>query len=376
MKKIMGILLVLGLIHNFPVWAEDGGEHHHKDKGHNAPEKVQKPAKVQVKKQPPRPQEHAHPGRAATSHQRPQGAMGHANSRPTHMNGRVENKGRTMEVNPKLRKMGFKRAPEPIRDRTKILVVSRERSVIHYPVAGPHGVDLHVRAFEPRQMTTVTIRNHMAKIAVRGAFGAQVIGFNRSEAVPNHYYWHTWNGMNYCHYYDPWGYHWYGWYMGSGYFWTRYYANNWWWYDSAMARWCYWNNGGWWWQDPTLNTVYVYDNGAYVPAEATDTTDTEAVNGSVPPAAEVGSEKSYQSKDSTRIVKVEGNSQDAFLYDTADPPAFEPHYLDTGVSKVKFSYDENGKLSQIMLISQDGSFHLYDTDGNPYQAGAASEPPQ
>ena len=173
----------------------------------------------------------------------------------------------------------------------------------------------------------------MANVAVNVGFRAQIGGFNRSENIANHYYWHTWNGMNYCHYYDPWGYHWYGWYLGSNCFWTRYYGNNWWWYDSAMGRWCYWSNGGWCWQDPAnVNVVYVYNDGNYVPSE---TEDTVAVNAPSNEGAALGrlwendsSEKVYRSKDGYRMVKIEGESRDAFLYDTADPPSFEPHHLD------------------------------------------------
>jgi hypothetical protein len=376
MKKILAALLFLGLFQMGSAWAEDGGEHHKSGDKHE-----QKQQRPQVKKQQP---VKAHVQKISTNHAVNRQGNNHVRKQGSNGNG-IQNSGRVkagndngrenhrMVVNPGLKKMGFSRAPEPIRDRTRIMNTNRERSVIHFPASGPHGAVLHSSAFAPRQMTSMVVRNHMANVAVNVGFRAQIGGFNRSENIPNHYYWHTWNGMNYCHYYDPWGYQWYGWYLGSNCFWTRYYGNNWWWYDSAMGRWCYWNNGGWCWQDPAnINVVYVYNDGNYVPSETEDTSSVNAPSdegAAGGPAGNDSSEKVYRSKDGYRMVKIEGDSRDAFLYDTADPPSFEPHYLDSNVDKIKFSYDGNGKLSQVMLVSKDGSYHLYDPNGSPFQAG-------
>jgi hypothetical protein len=182
---------------------------------------------------------------------------------------------------------------------------------------------------------------------------AQINGFNSRETLPNHYYWHAWNGTNYCHYYDSWGYHWYGWYWGNTCFWSRWYGNNWWWYDPGYARWCYWYDGFWWWNDPQAQVVYVYDNGQYAPAATGEKQDSTA------PSSEVD----FKSKDGTRMVKIVGN--DAFLYDTGDAANNKPFYLASGVKGVKFSNTQDGGDPQILLTYDDGSSATFDSDGNP-----------
>ncbi|MCX5787408.1 MAG: hypothetical protein NTX64_02700 [Elusimicrobia bacterium] len=58
--------------------------------------------------------------------------------------------------------------------------------------------------------------------------------------------------------------HWYGFYHGPRFYWTRWYRGFWWYYDSGPARWTYWWHGYWWWPGPA-NVVYVNVNGAYQP---------------------------------------------------------------------------------------------------------------
>ena len=64
------------------------------------------------------------------------------------------------------------------------------------------------------------------------------------------------------------------------------------------------------------------------------------------------------------MVKLAGDSNDAFLYDTTATPSFKTKYLASGVTDVRFSNTANGKPLQIMLGLADGSFELYDADGN------------
>jgi hypothetical protein len=188
-----------------------------------------------------------------------------------------------------------------------------------------------------------------------------VRNYDRLETAHNRYYWHNDGGYRFCHYYDDWGYHWYGWYAGDDFFWTRYFSGRWWWYDSGFGRWCYWHDNGWWWQDPALGTVFIYSNNAYTPAE--ESADETTTTAGSPSNAESHTE--FWDAADSRVVKVYG--QDAFLYDTNNPPRFDPMFLSSKVSDVKFSKSKNGRPAQIMLTLEDGSFLLFDGDGNPYK---------
>src|SRR6185312_1024757 len=86
----------------------------------------------------------------------------------------------------------------------------------------------------------------------------------RGESEPGRYYWHHDGGLDYMHVYRG-GQHWYGFWAGGAYFWTRYHAGRWWWYDPGAARYVYYSGGNWVWQDPAApQTVYVYENNTYV----------------------------------------------------------------------------------------------------------------
>ena len=274
----------------------------------------------------------------------------------------------TSAVSPKFRTMGITHIPSPMRDRSKILRVGRARSVITLPRVGMGGAAIGAKVIAPRSIGGRVVVSHMTAITRNAAFTSQINIYNRGELVPNHYYWHTGSGFNYCHYYDNWGYHWYGWYLGSSCFWTRYYENNWWWYDNAFDRWCYWHDGGWWWQDPSLNVVYVYNDGAYLQAQDSSPQTSSPSNSNDP------GQVVYQSNDGTRKVKVMSGSQDAFLYDAADSPSFDPVYLATGVKDVKFSDTSSQKPLQVILTLNDGTFQMFDAYGNPYgKTGGGTE---
>ncbi len=86
------------------------------------------------------------------------------------------------------------------------------------------------------------------------------------ELQTERYYWHDDGGVNYCHYLDRRGHHWYGFYNGQNYYWTRYQGNRWWWYDPAPQSWVYYDDGYWWNQNQAQpQEVNVYVNGGYVP---------------------------------------------------------------------------------------------------------------
>jgi hypothetical protein len=222
-----------------------------------------------------------------------------------------------------------------------------------------------------------------------GGFRGQIGYYNAHENVVGHYYWHNYNGNNFCHYYDRWGCNWYGWNCGSSFYWSCWWGNYWWWYDPAYYRWCYWYDGWWWWQNPADVTVtYVYNNGQYIPeqsanvqgaqqqgaqdnsAQSQSAPAPDSSYSSVPPEEETSAAVptveplsiiTFRSKDGSRMVKLAGN--DAFLYDTTATPAFRSKYVASNVTAVRFSKASDGSL-QITLVLKDGSTQLYDADGN------------
>jgi hypothetical protein len=266
-------------------------------------------------------------------------------------------------VRKKLQTIGVTKAPGYIMDRQEIINTDRGHSIIHPPLTGPQGGILRAVAVSPRHYSDPIVKTQM-KLVVQASMRQRVQQYNQLESAHGHYYWHRDNGFNYCHYVDDWGYHWYGWYVGNSYFWTRNYANRWWWYDTDYDRWCFWNAGFWWWQDPAhVGDLYCYNNASYIPCNSAEdqivvTVNSPSNNGLV-----------FTSPDGTRKVKVMGDSKDAFLYDTANPPSFAPVYLASEVSNVQFS-NNSGRPLEIVLSLGDGTFDLFDAQGNPYGPGS------
>jgi hypothetical protein len=258
--------------------------------------------------------------------------------------------------------LGISTLPKPIANKKRILATPPSRSVLPSPPRGPKGWSRSPQLITPHSGSTRFVQAKMSSISGDPTLSAKINFYNTTETRTNNYYWHTDGGYNYCHYYDPWGYSWYGWYFDSGFFWTRYYYDRWWWYDDYSRRWCYWYNGWWWWQDPYhANVIYVYDGSRYLPSE-TVYTETSFQSG----AGDRYGDITYRSKDRTRMVRLVGKNRDAILYDTADYPAFRPIFLDSGVEEVRFSDTGRGAPLQIILTLQDGSFEMFDSDGNPF----------
>jgi hypothetical protein len=250
--------------------------------------------------------------------------------------------------------LGIHNVPRGIPNRSQILSMGREHSSLSLPNRGPDGNPLKASLVSPHAMNSALVRGHMGAIVRDKAFTGQVLRFNTTERNAGQYYWHNYNGLNFCHYYDRWGHHWYGWWLGGSFFWTQFYWGYWWWYDPLYYRWCYWYDGWWWWQDP-YNVVYAYNDGQYVSGAS------PAPQGPV----------EYRSEDGTRMVKLAGG--DAFLFDTSGSAAFKPVYLASGVKEVEFSKTQEGKPLQILVVLDDNSFELFDDVGNPL-VGAPDHP--
>jgi hypothetical protein len=198
------------------------------------------------------------------------------------------------------------------------------------------------------------------------------------EITPRTYYWHTDNGIRYAHYYMD-GVHWYGFYHGANFYWTRYWADRWWWFDVRFNRWVFWNAGYWWWPGPA-GAMYVYVNDNYYPYETTGvvTVVQPEVHAPPPAAPAVGEGKPWISPDGNRMVRLVGGDSEAFLYDKSQANEEFMKYLGKGVAKVRFSGGKDGKPLRILLEFKDDSFAMYDAEGEPLDAAptvAAPPPP-
>lgn len=280
----------------------------------------------------------------------------------------------SVAVPARFRSQGIRSVPQPLSNRAQYVTTNRAHSTIPLPSVGPNGRPLSAGLMVRANIGSSLVQRHMGMISA-GVEINRINQYNRMEVRPNHYYWHTYNGFNYCHYYDSWGYHWYGWYLGGSCFWTRYYWGNWWWYDPLWARWCYWHDGGWWWNDPyNTQVVYVYVNGDYQPIQS-DTSST-AANPPAPPAVDAGASAgvsvssapivqkgSFKSPDGTRLVKIFGDTNDAILSDTATPPKFAAVFLGSNAKSVRYGQASDGSM-QITVTYTDGSVKNFDSNGN------------
>ena len=242
--------------------------------------------------------------------------------------------------------------------------VFRDQNRAVYPQRGGVGARITQRD------AAVPPAHHLAVVQNSGVV-RNIHRQQRSESTPNHYYWHNDHGIRYSHYYDG-QHHWYGFYHGPTFYWTRYHDNRWWWYDSSHSRWDFWGNEHWWWVDPA-GAPYVYIDNGYYPYQDSGVTVEQAEDQPAPesiPAPDPSGAK--DSPDGRRTVQIVGAGAQAFLYDkTASPPVFLK-YLGQGVSQVRFSGGNAGAPLQILVEYNDGTFAVFDADGN--SRSAAAEP--
>jgi hypothetical protein len=175
---------------------------------------------------------------------------------------------RAVAVPKHLHSLGVRNMPPQLGPRQR-LEADAAHSSIAWPKEGPHGRALRAEGFVAREhMNEAFVHEHFRAMVQDRALLADVRRFGVEERVAGRYYWHSWHGNDFCHYYDPWGYHWYGWYLGPRFFWVRYHSGGWWWYDPLRIRWCFWYDGFWWWQDPlNISLTYVYNGTDYVPSQ-------------------------------------------------------------------------------------------------------------
>ncbi|HTB23486.1 MAG TPA: hypothetical protein VK914_12370 [bacterium] len=175
--------------------------------------------------------------------------------------------GSSARPNARLSQMGVSRMPRRVSGRQ---ASDPARSSAPRPQTGFDGRALGGRAIPRGSWSGSAVRGQMGFLSQsrNGFTRARVSAQIGNESSPGHYYWHQGQGFNYCHYRDSYGTDWFGWYLGSAFFWTEFYAGGWWIYDDEQDRWCYWSHGNWWWQDPgDPQMVYLYDDGSYIPAD-------------------------------------------------------------------------------------------------------------
>lgn len=192
-------------------------------------------------------------------------------------------------------------------------------------------------------------------------------GIHRGWNSNDHGYgWYEWNGYRTCHHYDTFGFHWWGFYVGNSYFWTRYSGDRYWWYDPYYNRWVYLHDGRWWWQDPVTPTVvyviidnnyYRYqDNAGTIVTRPDPTTPVVAPPAEPAAPAPAPDQDTMYSLDGTRSVQILGENKDAYLYDlTAEDSngaAAGGRWLASGVKSAKFVYDDqheaDGTTTQVI----------------------------
>jgi hypothetical protein len=242
--------------------------------------------------------------------------------------------------------------------------VVRDQGRAVYPQSNESGRPITQRAaaIPPSQHATVarnagTVRNIQDQ--------------QRSEVLPNHYYWHNSNGVRYSHYYDGHN-HWYGFYHGPTFYWTRYSGSRWWWYDPLRSRWDFWWDGFWWWPGAG-GAPYVYVDNNYYPYEDPGVT-VEHVQEQPAPASmpEPGSGKTSNSPDNSRMVQLDADGQ-AFLYDHSKTPPTFIKYLGQGVTQTRFSGGTAGAPLQVLVEYKDNTFALFDADGNSQSSAVQTE---
>lgn len=187
-----------------------------------------------------------------------------------------------------------------------------------------------------------------------------------------HYYWFYDNGIRHAHYYDPYGIHWFGFYLGDAYFWARWQNGHLWWHDAGRSRWLVYRDGFWWWQSPDGTLVYVYRDGVYLrydPVRGGYRTRPEEPSA---PEEKPEEQTTFYSEDGSRMVEIFGERRESFLYDaTGEEPAVLA-FLAAETEEVQFSGGTEEAALQILVVTkgEDGvkAFHLFDADGVPYGA--------
>lgn len=185
----------------------------------------------------------------------------------------------------------------------------------------------------------------------------------RVEIVPNHQYWHNDGNQRWVHTYRG-GIHWYGFYHGRSFYWTRYYNDRWWWYDDGFDHWVFWANNRWWWNGPG-GVLYVYENNSYYPYDEAPVAVPAPIALSVPAEEAENNGGEWTSRDGKRMVQIHGAQNEAFLYDKTGAQPQYLAYLGKNVERVRFSGGVDGRPVKILVDFKNGDFSFFTSEGEP-----------
>ncbi|MBI3549664.1 MAG: hypothetical protein HY078_11540 [Elusimicrobia bacterium] len=265
---------------------------------------------------------------------------------------------------PVVMKMRRVRVPQP-------KVISDPAQVVrdHRRVPSPRTDNAGARI---RQHEAVHPPSHHSVVINNKAVVSNIAVQQRIEVAPGRYYWHHDHGVRYAHYYDRHRVHWYGFYHGPRFYWTRYHSGYWWWWDVRFSRWVYWWGGRWWWPGPA-GVVYVYVDNSYYPYDGGVVTvkhpEVQAPPVEAPKAAASGG---WKSPDGRRSIQIAGSFGDAFLYDSSGAQPVLLKFIGRDIEKARFTGGgASGKPLQILAEFKDGTFAVFDADGNPLDAPAS-----
>lgn len=91
-----------------------------------------------------------------------------------------------------------------------------------------------------------------------------------SETALQRFYWHMVDEIEYCHFKDMEGNHWYGWQDSDGKFsWILWRGHRYWWHDAFAGHWLYYFQGVWWRADgQKKNSIQANMDGEYYTCDA------------------------------------------------------------------------------------------------------------
>ena len=251
------------------------------------------------------------------------------------------------------------------------------------------GADVHPDGHKPQQREAtrpVVINRTINNTTVINNVRNHVINENTRGGR----WWHENDGVRYYHYVDHAGLHWFGFYIGATYFYTRWYMDHFWWQDPYWHRWCYWREGHWWYVDGDVTYIFENDNyyryedttgGVVITPAPPDDAPTPDDGEAGPPPVEQ-TDQFFYSEDGYRTVQI--HLGQAFLYDRTQQNADGGDLLiaelttdtpDTAAKDVKFSKQQGDQL-QILVIYDDGTFARFDAWGRRLDAADTQTQPE
>jgi hypothetical protein len=102
------------------------------------------------------------------------------------------------------------------------------------------------------------------KLSAPGLFEVIKRAKTKEETRINQVYWHINSDLEYCHFRDGEGNHWYGWNDGQAFHWVLWRGNRYWWRDDFAGHWLYYGRDHWWRAGlQTPDSIQVLINGEY-----------------------------------------------------------------------------------------------------------------